>query len=441
MIEIRDERTRFEAADDERQGPLSCGQRYIWDIISALVPNDEHLNLREVIELPRGSTVDSVVFAVRSAIEYHEALRTRYFLGDDNEPVQQVLGRGQFSVTLLDAEGNRGRVTAERASGSIAERRFDLATDFHLRSVVVRTGGRPSHLVLVLSHMACDIWAVNVLKSQIRRLVVGEKPQDVFPARSWHPLDQAAYEVSEEGLGKAARSTDLLRSRLSQIPDSLFGEERFEAQPERYWEGLLKSSVAASSAHVLAQRMRVNASSVMTAAAAKALGQVSGVRCFGFAMRTFNRYRRHTRESVGHYSQDIPMLVSDLDRPFEEIAKQTQSDMGAMLRCPYYWPPELQRMKAEIGRARGTGIEIEAAVNNNIAFGEGRPSSGHGRVLPNGGSPFVWTMRRGEEAIKYLFHSYPDRLKLLADTAYMPPNAIEEYLRRVESILASEAGI
>ncbi len=444
MSTIEDVRTEFLTQERASRGRLTAGQRYMWDIISGLAGNDDHLNVREVLNLPGGATVDSVLAVVRTLIERYAALRTQYGLDAFGEPEQRVLPSGRFAVTVVEAAGQPPGQCAGSAAESLAARSFDLAAELPVRIALVTGDGIPVRLVLVFSHMVCDGWGKMVLARKARELLAGTRPEAVFTETPWQPLDQVAYEDSPEGKTKGERAINYMTGKLAEFPERLFPAEPFEPQPERFWAGALTSPTVEPAAAALAERFGVSAPAVVMAAAFRTLHRLSGVTEFGFAMRTFNRYHLQARDAVGHYSQDMPVLMRQPDRPLADVARDVHREARNSLRCPHFWPPDIARAIARLNAERGTDFAVEAAVNYTNAVQESHLAREDAeRQTPGDAartSDFRWLFRKESEQIRFLFTSDPTGIALLADTACLSPDLIEEFLRSVEAQLVDEVG-
>ncbi|MCH7231772.1 condensation domain-containing protein [Glycomyces sp. L485] len=433
----RDGLIEFAAQSPPRSGPLTAGQRYMWDIIADLSPHDEHLNLQQVLEVPPGRTLDAVRTALRRLIETHESMRTAFTVDAEGEPVQRVVPRGTVPLRVVEAGDRPTAGVAESVSEESAARRFDLAVDLPVRISVVCQAGRPTHVVLAMSHLVADRWGTRVLLEQLSERLADEAASPVSEA--WQPLDQVAYEASPDGIAQRARAADFLRSRLRDFPERLFPVERHAPQPERYWAGWLRSAAVDPASQALAGRWGVSASAVLLAAAFHTLHRLTGVTEFGLAMRTFNRFQIRTQQAVGHFAQDIPVLLRDPVRPLEAVARDAQMELRNTMRCTHFWPPELVRIKDEVVAERGYALSVDAAVNHAASPTSTAPPSAEtvqalrGAEAP--GPRFEWVMKRREEKITFLLSADAAGLSLLADTTHLRPEHIEEYLYALESQL------
>jgi hypothetical protein len=429
-------RIGFQIDDPVRKGGLTCGQRYIWDIIESLQPNDEHLNVRDIIEIPEGCTTEAVATAIRVVVEAHDALRTNYFTEDDGEITQFVCTAGTLSLDTVEL-GPEGSVSeALIVMHRLAAPRFNLRVDLPLRACLALRDGAPKFLLIAVSHMACDGWGEHVLVQQLAGLLGGADPDAVIPAPSWQPLDQLAYEASPQGEAKGRKALEYMRSRLSTFPERLFSHEAFTPLPKRFWEGRLDAAALTSVAEAVAEAQGISSPAVIMAAVAKSLSKFTGIEVFAFAMRTFNRYHARSRNAVGHFSQDIPVLIGALDRPLPELARDLQAEIANILRCAHVWPPDLRRVVAEISAQRGIDLRVDAVVNcmNTLQKTSLRNSDEDLEQLRQRASEseFAWVVKRTDEKIKFLFSSNPRRIMLLADTAHLPPDMITAFLYEVQ---------
>ncbi|WP_344325748.1 condensation domain-containing protein, partial [Kitasatospora putterlickiae] len=157
------------------RAPLTWGQRAIWHAIGRTAPNDHYFNLGRILPLAdRGTPVDEprLAGAVAALLGRHEALRTRLAVGEDGEPGQLLFADGEIGVEVRDEpDPDRTGQAAEELLAGLTGRRFDYTGEWPVRFGAVRCGGRITHAVLALCHLASDGHGAEVLVRDLRLLV------------------------------------------------------------------------------------------------------------------------------------------------------------------------------------------------------------------------------------------------------------------------------
>ncbi|MFD8386587.1 amino acid adenylation domain-containing protein [Streptomyces sp. NPDC059679] len=153
-----------------REGPLplSPSQRRLW-FLDRLDPGSTRYTVPLVLRLRGDIAPERLAQALSEIVRRHEVLRTRYCLPEEPEPVQIVMPARP--VTLHRTEGPLSAVL-EREIG----RPFDLAAGEVLRTLLVGQADGDDVLVLLLHHIACDGWSLEILTRELGALSTGTVP-------------------------------------------------------------------------------------------------------------------------------------------------------------------------------------------------------------------------------------------------------------------------
>lgn len=421
------------------EGDLTSGQRYIWDIMEALAPHDEHLNIAFPIEIGPGISLAQVLTVVQHTIERYDTLRTFFPRRADGTLYQRLDASGRAPVTLRDVS-NEGDVDDETAElmTDLAGRRFDLTRAGLLRCGVVSRRAQPSRLVLCLSHMLTDAigaWMLSRrLRGQLLPDVSGLSPETDRP---WQPLDQLAVEQSDAGRLVAQQSLGYWREHLAVAPLDHGPPSADAASSPRYWHGALTSSALTLASGRLADRWKVSSNSVLLAAAGVLLGHVSGEDAPMLIMRVSNRMPGPTQHAIGHYLQAVPIGFNLTVHSVGLLVRAVHRTAITAYRYGRYQPSELTALLAELRQTRGAPVDIFNTVNciRQPARHQGRSADAAANISE---SSFNWLEKREVEAIKTFLYIYPgNEVSLFADTATIPPSGIEESLRGLERMLVA----
>ncbi|MFI6744032.1 amino acid adenylation domain-containing protein [Nonomuraea sp. NPDC050451] len=152
--------------------PLSPGQRRLW-FLDRMEPGSTQYVVPLLLRLRGRLDADRLERALTEVVRRHEVLRTRYDVADaadqDPEPVQIVMPAAP--VPLRRAEGPLPAVLEEELG-----RPFDLATGCVLRAVLVAEGSDRQVLALLVHHIACDGWSLEILARELGAIYAGESP-------------------------------------------------------------------------------------------------------------------------------------------------------------------------------------------------------------------------------------------------------------------------
>ncbi|MEV8097872.1 amino acid adenylation domain-containing protein [Kitasatospora sp. NPDC085879] len=141
--------------------PLSYAQQRVW-FLDQLTPGTVDyvlpyaLRLAGVLDLPALRRALADLFAV------HAALRTRYPVLDDGQPVQVVDDRAELRLDVLDLRElpeTEREPRAEREIDAIFARPFDLAADLPVRAALLRLRDDEQILVMTIHHISWDRWS------------------------------------------------------------------------------------------------------------------------------------------------------------------------------------------------------------------------------------------------------------------------------------------
>ena len=167
--------------------PLSFAQRRLW-FLAQLRPGDPSYHVDLMWRLQGPVDADALGRALTAIVARHEILRTT-FPAIDGEPAQVVHEAGRAHLTTIDWRA-RPEASREPALDQLVQteamRPFDLTQDPLLRATLVRLTDADAVLLLVLHHIVCDGWSINVLGRELSQGYVGA---NIWPV----PLQYADY--------------------------------------------------------------------------------------------------------------------------------------------------------------------------------------------------------------------------------------------------------
>ena len=167
--------------------PLSFAQRRLW-FLAQLQPGDPSYHVDLMWRLHGTIDADALGRALTTIVTRDEILRTT-FPAIDGEPAQVIHDAGSAYLTTIDwrAEPEAGREAAlDQLVQTEVMRPFDLAHGPLLRATLVRLADADAVLLLVLHHIVCDGWSLNVLCRELSQAYAGANIEPV-------PLQYADY--------------------------------------------------------------------------------------------------------------------------------------------------------------------------------------------------------------------------------------------------------
>ncbi|NUS14618.1 MAG: hypothetical protein HOY69_24995, partial [Streptomyces sp.] len=253
---------------------LTWGQRFVWDILESLAPDNHYISLRLRVYLPPDTTREQVLGALHALVRRHEGLRTRFTAGPDREPRQECDGDGELPVEIVETAPGRVRRTAEQEEERLWHRPFRHADQWPLRVSVVAAEGRPRQVVFVFSHLAVDAWGCAVLRGEFLELLRTGAAEGA-PA-GWQPRARAAYEMSEPARRANDASLAYWRRILETTPQTAFPNPPQAGETPLFPGTGLQSAALAAAAQAVAARHRVSPAAALLGALSALLGARTG---------------------------------------------------------------------------------------------------------------------------------------------------------------------
>ncbi|MGC5015067.1 condensation domain-containing protein [Streptosporangium sp. DT93] len=333
---------------------MTVGQKNVLEWISPGLPGPADI-LSTTVRVPRGSTMDAVGAALGELIGRREALRT---LLRDGEQV--VRASGTLVAEVVEATGtHRDWVPPGRA--------FDPAVDLPVRASVVTRSGSPFLVVLRVSHVAADLMAMTILRTELADLLAGRP----LPPAAYHPADHATYELTPRGQSRLEGSVGYWARQVAEKPLCAFGVPFRFPGARGHHHVLLGSRPAAGAVARIVASTGARPLAVVMAAFAALLTSWTGAPGCQLNCLCNNRFSPELRDYVGTVAQEtiVPFTASP---SFLRSVSRTDAAALAAYRYGRYDPVRLTEAKGEAERARGMGCHRDVVVNN---------TTGHSRVI------------------------------------------------------------
>ncbi|MFE0426953.1 condensation domain-containing protein, partial [Streptomyces sp. NPDC058953] len=379
----------------------------------------------------------------------HETLRTTYRVGTDGELTQRVTRSGSFpvgTVSATDASDVENATTGWGVDTSGVA--FDHAVDLPFRAAVVCLDGEPVRVVFCISHMAADLMGLRVLETELARLLAARVTGRAAgpPAEFRQPLEQAAFEESEQGRRLLDRADRYWDEQLALLPSTMFpGKDpvRETARPP-FHSAVLDSRAVALALPVLAGRYRASGSAVLLAVVSLLLAQRSGLPRCGLRLLAANRTHQVLRDTVANLHQEVPVTV---DVTGETVADVVRAARVAAMRAyvnGLYDPVRAERALREHERGRGERIDHSCCFNDARAVREDRPGPRPATPAEIRAATAATTVEpddfhEAERFFLVVHDDVPDRVRIVlgAHPEVLSPAAVRGFLRAVEKLLVA----
>ncbi|MGW0435014.1 condensation domain-containing protein [Micromonospora sp. NPDC003197] len=428
--------------------PLTWGQRAMWRSVAEFEEQENFLNLRRVVAVPRRveADVQTVSRVIGQLVGRHESLRTRVEAVDD-ELRQRTFATGRIPLlahAVPDGDADpEGRCTAQDLADRLGEPRFDHADEWPLRAALVTAADRVRQIVLVFSHSTVDFHAVEIILRDLRLLLLrGRLTTDP----GLQSVDVARREQQVERRRSDRAIAYWVRQFRHQPPGMLT-----TAGPEltpRYRKGSLASPVIDSATRLIAARHRVSTGTVLLTAIAAASTAISGESGCGIVTMANNRFQPAYDDAISKLNQ-LGFCALDLtDQPnFTELLSRTRQASLDGYRHAYYDPAEMQNAFAQLGLDFGTVLAPYCYVNDIRLPREAQtatagPDEATVRAM-RAATTFTWTEAFDRFAWRCRIQvvDAPGAVELVttADTRYLPPDQAERFLLDIEELLVDAA--
>jgi hypothetical protein len=424
-------------------GPLTLGQRNVllWAVDQTVFGAVQW----QTFNVAPGRSLNDVTSAIGRLMSLHESLRTLFTVGPSGEWTQQVSASGELLVEVHEADGRLDATEALLRQRLNAP--FALDREWPIRAAVITSGLAPARVLLVLTHMAADFAALDIIARDFRRLLRSSMSQAPGPS-TLQPLDQAKLEMSPLARHRAEAALRYWETTLRGTPQCMLAVPGHQPANGGRRMATLRSRAAALAMARIADRTRASQSVVILAAVATLLGlRTVNDRC-QITSLCANRVTPASRDYVGTIAQDA-LIVADLTaETFDGIIRATRT---AALTAYYHSQYDAERLWQTIARVnedRGTEFHRDCVLNDlNGAAVQVR--TGHAGSLPEKGDAadavadtrLVWTDTDPRPLLFYFevfrLTRHDVSLSVWADESRFPAAEVEDFLLAVERLLVA----
>ncbi|WGF87874.1 amino acid adenylation domain-containing protein [Marinivivus vitaminiproducens] len=149
--------------------PLSFSQQRLW-FMQRLEPDSAAYNMMSVLRLKGPLDRAAIDTAVDGLAARHEPLRTRFVLGEDNEPRQVVDPAAPLRIAFADLRGSAdAEAAAHERIHAVTGAPYDLAQP-PFRVALLRLADEDHLLALGTHHIAGDRWSIAICVQELSAL-------------------------------------------------------------------------------------------------------------------------------------------------------------------------------------------------------------------------------------------------------------------------------
>ncbi|MFD9611092.1 amino acid adenylation domain-containing protein [Streptomyces sp. NPDC059083] len=292
--------------------PLSSGQERLW-FMDQFAPGSTAYTLAPARRLRGPLDRAALDAALTDVVARHESLRMTFRTTEAGTAEVAIAEPAPFTAQHLDATADpdpRARATAEL--GALIARPFDLQAGPLLRALVVRIAEDDHVLALVMHHIICDGWSIDLLHREIdtRYAHHAHGTPGELPPLDVHFGDYAAWQRDRLESGRLAASRAYWRGELDGVPALELPSDRprpalltFDgAATEFRWSAALFRRIGeVARAHGASPYM------VLMAAYQALLGRHSGQRDFAVGTAVAGRLHRELENVVGAFVTMLPI--------------------------------------------------------------------------------------------------------------------------------------
>ncbi len=223
--------------------PLSAPQQRLW-FLQQLEPQSSVYNEFACIQLKGILNFAALEKSFNEIVKRHESLRTSFETLDE-QPIQVIhptLSIKLPVVNLSDLPQTLQNTEVERLTADIAQKPFDLTSTPLLRVMLLHTGEQEHLLLLVIHHIVCDGWSIQVLNKELAAIYEAfshEKSSSLAEL----PIQYADYSIWQHQWLQTKREKTLLtywKQQLENAPNTLSLPTDHQRPPVQSFKGAAK---------------------------------------------------------------------------------------------------------------------------------------------------------------------------------------------------------
>jgi hypothetical protein len=408
------------------KGPLTWGQRAMWQVMLPLGENVGRTNVASWTALPAETGVRAALDRIATLAVAYESIRTR-IVPDGDDWLQVVDAGGDLDVELTPGTAaDLGQIAAAerlRLKATV----FAVGERWPIRFSLIVDGDRALALVWASAHVISDLWGRWALDAAAGR------PGQAFDP-GIQPLERATFEGSAAGREADRRAIDHYRRQIEGAGPDPFPVRAVPAH-DRFRFGSFSSPAMAAGLDAHAIALRTTPAAVLRAAINSALAEEAGVDRLTMTLLAANRLDAASRAAFGSFTQFVPSTLRDARADWPTVVGRAAVANLQAFRRGAYDPRSLDQVEDQT-----SGRELM------LDYGRRPVPPEPPRVDPATAARgrLDWFARSDEGTYAFFLWVAGDRDTLTAeirvDTARIGVDQAERVLVRAEEKLASSAG-
>lgn len=317
--------------------PLSYPQDQLW-FLDRLQPGSDFYNVSLAWRVNGDLNVALLERSLAEIARRHEILRTRFVIGEDGQPRQEVMGEIETRLNFIDLQNvdlqnnnlqnnnlhdgtlqhggeSQKEQEARRILTEDGSKGFDLNQAPLMRGVLVRIGENDHALGLTLHHVVCDDWSLKLLMKEWSTLyqAYGRGEKSSLPQLQFQYGDYALKQRQRMQGKQIEQQMEYWKEQLAGMPRVLDlpidkkrpAQQSFRGGTEqRRLLGDLRDRLNA-----VATQEKASLFMTLLAAFQVLLMRYSGQEDFGVGTVVANRKQRETEELIGFFLNTLVMRV------------------------------------------------------------------------------------------------------------------------------------
>ncbi|MBO4164715.1 non-ribosomal peptide synthetase [Micromonospora antibiotica] len=310
---------------DSAELPLSFAQEQLW-FLDQLAPGTPTYNVAVLYRIDGDLDHSALQTAMTRVVANHDILRAR-FDAHDGVPYQVIAAPPEQALVIDDhtAAGELGETRALDAATTLARTPFDLAVGPLYRFRLFRVTTERHLLSIVIHHIVCDGWSINLISDEIRRSYAAIRQGHELPAgraaTDYADFVKAQRVAFEDGTFEAQLT--YWKSQLSGLPALNLPADHprppYTVHRGEHLSRVFPASTGAT-ARRLARSQKVSLSMLLTAALGVVLSRYTGEEDLAVGTTALGRSDPDLEQVVGIFVNAVVLRLDLSGKPtFAEL--------------------------------------------------------------------------------------------------------------------------
>ncbi len=322
------------SGDGEGIGELTWGQR---DILEAMA-RQGWFYIGGAVPLPAGVTVQYAADQLSFMVSRFPSLRTTLRFESPGRAFQELHGSGEVMLDVFDlAPGADPDETVAWIETYYRTRPRDFRTQWPVQTGVLRQAGQPTHMISISCHTVADILGMQAMQRDLDAVRTESPTPTPTSAIGRQQLELAAWQQSPAGrrvTDAAIRHMEKMLRSVPQRPLPLSSDER----KPRHWTGVLRSRALKLALPAICARTGADASAVLIALYATALGRSGLLNPAFIRPVSSNRFRPGLADVVSNISQTSYCVLDVVGVSIDEAVNRARQASMLAYKNSYFDP-------------------------------------------------------------------------------------------------------